>query len=133
MDELDMVLIKKEEKQPAVRTPKYSQRVVVSTMLLLFSAFLIYFDNAGAFIGGIPRQSIIVVELLLLSLIPLYLRRIRIGYVVGILIAGFVAFSYRGEFFGPAIPILSYFLAFFSLLAFIETGKMLRSYRGSRR
>jgi len=112
---------------------KPSQKVTVSTMLLLFSALLIYFDNSGAFIGGIPRETIVVVELIFLSLIPLYLKRIRAGYIIGMLVAGFVAFSYRGEFFGPAIPILQYFLGFFSILALIETTKMLQGYRALRR
>lgn len=123
----------KKERSPVVRKMRSSQKVTISTMLLLFSALLIYFDNSGAFIEGIPRETIVVVELIFLSLIPLYLKRIRAGYIIGMLVAGFVAFSYRGDFFGPAIPIFQYFLGFFSILALIETTKMLQSCRAPRR
>lgn len=101
-----------------------STRVISATMLLLFSGLLIYFDLDGTFVGGIPKETIVVTELIYLLLVPLYLKRVRPAYVVGTVMAAFIAFGYRGGYLGPVIPMLQYFLGFFSMISFTETTKM---------
>ena len=53
--------------------------------------------------------------------VPAYLKKYEIGYIIGIIISIFVAFSYRdATTLARTIPIIQYFLTFFSLLAYRE-------------
>ena len=70
---------------------------------------------------GIPNELILPVYIIQLALVPVYLKRYKIGYVVGIGVSIFVALAYRdATTLARTIPILQYFLTFFSLLAYRE-------------
>ena len=70
---------------------------------------------------GIPNELILPVYIIQLALVPVYLKRYKIGYIIGIGIAIFVALTYRdATALARTIPIIQYFLTFFSLLAYRE-------------
>ena len=99
-----------------------SHKVLAASMLILFSGLLIFFDEGGSFMYGIPREFIIPIYILQLSLAPLYLKRYKSAYILGIITAIFVAFTYRdNSLIARTIPILQYFLSFATLLAYRET------------
>ena len=90
-------------------------------LLLIFSALLIFFDPTASLIFDLPRQVLGGLTLVYLILVPLYLIRNRPAYVIGIIVAAFVVFFFRTRIPSPSlpiVPILQYFLAFFSLLSF---------------
>ena len=90
-------------------------------LLLIFSALLIFFDPTAKLIFDLPRQVLEGLTLVYLILVPLYLIRNRPAYVIGITMAAFVVFFFRTSIPSPSlpiVPILQYFLAFFSLLSF---------------
>jgi hypothetical protein len=94
-------------------------------LLLIFSALLIFFDPTASLIFDLPRQLLEVIALIYVMLIPLYLTRKRPAYVIGIFVAAFVVFFFRTRIPSPSlpiVPILQYFLAFFSLLCLRKTG-----------
>ena len=99
-----------------------SYKVLIASMLIFFSGLLIFFDEGGSFMYGIPREFIIPIYILQLSLAPLYLKRYKSVYMLGIITAIFVAFTYRdNSLIARTIPILQYFIAFSTLLAYRET------------
>ena len=57
---------------------------------LFFSGFLIFLDVGGAFMYGIPNELILPIYIIQLALVPVYLKRYKIGYIIGIGIALFV-------------------------------------------
>ena len=70
---------------------------------------------------GIPNELILPIYILQLSLVPVYLKRYEIGYIIGIVVSVFIALTYRdATTLARTIPILQYFLTFFSLLAYRE-------------
>ena len=98
-----------------------SQKVLTATIFLFFSGILIFLDVGGAFMYGIPNELILPVYIIQLALVPVYLKRYKIGYIIGIGIAIFVALTYRdATTIARTIPIVQYFLTFFSLLAYRE-------------
>ena len=98
-----------------------TQKVLTATILVFFSGVLIFFDEGGNFMYGIPRELIIPIYLIQISLAPLYLKKYKSAYLVGIIVAVFVAFTYRdATILARTIPILQYFLGFFSILAYRE-------------
>ena len=99
-----------------------SYKVLIASMLIFFSGLLIFFDEGGSFMYGIPREFIIPIYILQLSLAPLYLKRYKSVYILGIITAIFVAFTYRdNSLIARTIPILQYFIGFSTLLAYRET------------
>jgi hypothetical protein len=99
-----------------------SQKVLAASMLMFFSGLLIFFDESGSFMYGIPRELIIPIYLLQLLLAPLYLKRYKTAYIIGIITAIFVAFTYRdNSLIARTIPIIQYFLGFSTFLAYRET------------
>jgi hypothetical protein len=100
---------------------KLTQKNIVTLLLSFFSGLLIYFDIGGYFVLGIPRETVLAASFLYLLLIPLYIRKIRESFLLVAFLALFVAFFYRGESFGPLIPIMNYFLTFFSALSYRDT------------
>ena len=98
-----------------------SQKVLTATIFLFFSGVLIFLDIGGAFMYGIPNELILPIYILQLSLVPVYLKRYEIGYIIGIVVSVFIALTYRdATTLARTIPILQYFLTFFSLLAYRE-------------
>ena len=98
-----------------------SQKVITATIFLFFSGILIFLDVGGAFMYGIPDELVLPVYIIQLALVPVYLKRYKMGYVVGIGVSIFVALAYRdATTLARTIPILQYFLTFFSLLAYRE-------------
>ncbi|HEY4674362.1 MAG TPA: hypothetical protein VIH03_09365 [Nitrososphaerales archaeon] len=94
-------------------------------LLLIFSALLVFFDPTASLIFDLPRQVLEVLTLIYVVLVPLYLIRNRPAYVIGIIVAVFVVFFFRTRIPSPSlpiVPILQYFLAFFSLLSFRQAG-----------
>ena len=89
-----------------------SQKVLTSSIFVFFSGFLIFLDSGGFFMYGIPNELIV----------PIYItQRNKYAYILGMIIAVFVALTYRdATTIARIIPILQYFLAFFSLLAYRE-------------
>tara|TARA_Y100001949_G_scaffold175608_1_gene185829 strand:+ start:1173 stop:1427 length:255 start_codon:yes stop_codon:yes gene_type:complete len=70
---------------------------------------------------GIPNELIVPIYITQLALTPAYLKRNKFAYILGMIIAVFVALTYRdATTIARTIPILQYFLAFFSLLAYRE-------------
>jgi len=66
-----------------------------------------------------------VLTLIYVVLVPLYLIRNRLAYVIGIIVAVLVVFFFRTSIPSPSlpiVPILQYFLAFLSLLSFRQAG-----------
>ena len=97
-----------------------SQKVLTSSIFVFFSGFLIFLDTGGFFMYGIPNELIVPIYITQLALTPAYLKRNEFAYILGMIIAVFVAFTYRdATTIARIIPILQYFLAFFSLLASI--------------
>ena len=91
-------------------------------MLIFFSGLLIFFDEGGSFMYGIPREFIIPIYILQLSLAPLYLKRYKNVYILGIITAIFIAVTYRdNSLIARTIPIIQYFIGFSTLLAYRET------------
>lgn len=97
---------------------KLTHKNIAGLLLAFFSGLLIYFDLGGYFVLEIPRETVIGVSFIYLLLIPLYIRKIKESFLLGAFLALFVAFFYRGEVFGPLIPIMNYFLAFFNILLY---------------
>tara|TARA_B100000029_G_scaffold508496_1_gene595541 strand:+ start:55476 stop:55862 length:387 start_codon:yes stop_codon:yes gene_type:complete len=98
-----------------------SQKVLTATIFLFFSGILIFLDVGGKFMYGIPTELILPIYIIQLALVPAYLKKYEIGYIIGIIISIFVAFSYRdATTLARTIPIIQYFLTFFSLLAYRE-------------
>ena len=98
-----------------------SQKVLTSSIFVFFSGFLIFLDSGGFFMYGIPNELIVPIYITQLALTPAYLKRNEFAYILGMIIAVFVAFTYRdATTIARTIPILQYFLAFFSLLAYRE-------------
>ena len=98
-----------------------SQKVLTSSIFVFFSGFLIFLDSGGFFMYGIPNELIVPIYITQLALAPAYLKRNRFAYILGMIIAVFVALTYRdATTIARTIPILQYFLAFFSLLAYRE-------------
>jgi len=86
---------------------------------------MIFFDPTASLIFDLPRQILEVLTLIYIILIPLYLIRNRPAYVIGMIVAAFVVFFFRTRIPSPSlpfVPILQYFLAFFSLLSFKQAG-----------
>ena len=70
---------------------------------------------------GIPIELILPIYIIQLALIPAYLKRYEVAYIIGMIVAIFVALTYRdATTIARTIPILQYFLAFFSFLAYKE-------------
>ena len=98
-----------------------SQKVITATIFLFFSGILIFLDVGGAFMYGIPNELILPIYVIQLALVPVYLKKYEIGYIIGIGVSVFVALTYRdATTLARTIPILQYFLTFFSLLAYRE-------------
>ena len=98
-----------------------SQKVLTSSIFVFFSGFLIFLDSGGFFMYGIPNELIVPIYITQLALTPAYLKRNKYAYILGMIIAVFVALTYRdATTIARIIPILQYFLAFFSLLAYRE-------------
>ncbi len=98
-----------------------SQKVLTSSIFVFFSGFLIFLDSGGFFMYGIPNELIVPIYITQLALTPAYLKRNKFAYILGMIIAVFVALTYRdATTIARTIPILQYFLAFFSLLAYRE-------------
>tara|TARA_B100001013_G_scaffold222140_1_gene135749 strand:+ start:661 stop:1038 length:378 start_codon:yes stop_codon:yes gene_type:complete len=118
------ILGKKESNNEIKLFTKYklTQKNITTLLLSFFSGLLIYFDLGGYFtkfiVWEIPRGTILGVSFLYLLLIPLYIRKVRESFLLVAFVAVFVAVFYRGESFGPLIPIMNYFLAFFSILSY---------------
>lgn len=99
-----------------------SYKVLIASMLIFFSGLLIFFDEGGSFMYGIPREFIIPIYILQLSLAPLYLKRYKNVYILGIITAIFIAVTYRdNSLISRTIPIIQYFIGFSTLLAYRET------------
>tara|TARA_B100001750_G_scaffold29411_1_gene19876 strand:- start:30 stop:416 length:387 start_codon:yes stop_codon:yes gene_type:complete len=98
-----------------------SQKVLTSTIFLFFSGTLIFLDTGGSFMYGVPIELILPIYIIQLALIPAYLKRYEVAYIIGMIVAIFVALTYRdATTIARTIPILQYFLAFFSFLAYKE-------------
>ena len=98
-----------------------SQKVLTSSIFVFFSGFLIFLDTGGFFMYGIPNELIVPIYITQLALTPAYLKRNKYAYILGMIIAVFVALTYRdATTIARIIPILQYILAFFSLLAYRE-------------
>ena len=105
---------------------KLTQQNKAAIVLLIFSALLVFFDPTASLIFAIPRQALSVLMLIYLTLVPFYLMKNRPAYIGGIIIAAFVVFFFRTRIPSPSlpiVPILQYFLAFFSLLSFRQAGR----------
>ena len=102
-----------------------SQKVLTSSIFVFFSGFLIFLDTGGFFMYGIPNELIVPIYITQLALTPAYLKRNKFAYILGMIIAVFVALTYRdATTIARTIPILQYFLAFFSLLAYREVKEL---------
>ena len=64
-----------------------TQKVLTATILVFFSGVLIFFDEGGSFMYGIPREFIIPIYLIQISLAPLYLKKYKSAYLVGVIVA----------------------------------------------
>ena len=98
-------------------------------MLVLFSGLLIFVDQGGDFMYGIPRELIVPIYIIQLCLVPAYLRKYKYAYIIGAILSIFIAFTYRdATIIARFIPILQYFLVYFSILAYreIKEGKNIK-------
>lgn len=103
-----------------------TQQNKAAIILLIFSALLVFFDPTASLIFQIPRQALSVLMIVYLTLVPLYLIKNRPAYIIGIIVAAFVVFFFRTRIPSPSlpiVPILQYFLAFFSLISFRQVGR----------
>ncbi|MBI2127332.1 MAG: hypothetical protein HYU02_08510 [Thaumarchaeota archaeon] len=85
---------------------------------------MVFFDPTASLIFGIPRQALTGLVVIYAVLVPLYIIKSRAAYVVGIIVAVFVIFFYRTRIPSPSlpvVPILQYFLGFFTLISFAQT------------
>ena len=108
----------------ALEFQKLTQQNKVATLLLIFSAVLVFFDPTASLILGIPRQVLTILAVTYAVLVPLYVIKNRAAYMIGIILAAFVIFFYRTRIPSPSlpvVPILQYFLGFFTLLSFAQT------------
>lgn len=103
---------------------KLTQQNKAATVLLIFSAVLVFFDPTASLIFDIPRQGLTILVVIYAVLVPLYIIKNRAAYMIGIIIAAFVIFFYRTRIPSPSlpiVPILQYFLGFFTLISFAQT------------
>ena len=86
-----------------------SQKVLTSTIFLFFSGTLIFLDTGGSFMYGVPIELILPIYIIQLALIPAYLKRYEVAYIIGMIVAIFVALTYRdATTIARTIPTVSY-------------------------
>src|SRR3972149_3787544 len=110
----------------ALKIQKLTQQNKTAILLLIFSAVLVFFDPTASLIFDIPRQALTVLAVIYAVLVPLYAIKNRAAYIIGIFIAAFVVFFYRTRIPSPSlpiVPILQYFLGFFTLISLAQTRK----------